>query len=114
MYDDFNPLLLPDLDSAEVIELKDMRFSRFAHIEYVRKKDNTILRVCRPFGDFPFFYIPIKSLESEYVRDLEVLRKNQFQILSMELFRSENPDDDRDNIWTNENCFNNNQKISDE
>lgn len=105
--EDFNPLLLPDLDSAEVIELKDMRFQRFAHIEYLRKADKSLLRVCRPWGDFPFFYIPIDSLEREYARDLDVIKKSQVTKLSMDLFKSENADDDRDNIWTNENCFSN-------
>lgn len=73
---DLNVTLLPDLDAAEVAEIKDMRVKRFAHIEYIRKSDNSLLMLSRPFGDYPVFYIPIKSLESQYEQDLEVIRKS--------------------------------------
>lgn len=102
--EELNLLLLPDLDTAEVIDLKDMRFKVFAHIEYVRKKDNTLLRVCKPFGDFPIFYIPIDSLEREYARDLEVIRKNQ-RTLFPKMDSGIHADEDIDHHWTNENCF---------
>lgn len=101
--DEFTPYLLPDLDSAEVIEAKNFRYKKFAHIEFITKADGSLLRVCRPFGDWPVFYVPIKSLESEYTKDLEIIRKAQKPLFPS--IYDGNPDDYNDNDWTNQNCF---------
>lgn len=102
--DVFNPLLLPDLDTAEVLEAKDMRYKQFAHIEYFRTTDGKYMRVCKPFGDFPVFYVPITSLEAEYLKDLEIIRKHQ-QTFFPNWRETEDANNVIDNDWCNQNCF---------
>lgn len=105
--DEFKPLGLPDLDSPqyEPAEAKDMRFKKFAHIEYVRKSDGSILRVCRPWGPWPIFFIPVKSLENEYQKDLDLINTNQQHYFPG--YSESEGDEQNDNIWTNQNCFSN-------
>lgn len=100
----FNPILLPDLDTAEIIEARDMRYKQFAHIEYFKTTDGTYMRVCKPFGEYPVFYVPITSLEAEYLNDLEIIRKH-LQTYFPGYQETTDPDDIRDNDWMNENCF---------
>ena len=101
-----NPELLPDLNQAEVIEFKNFRFKKFAHIEYVTQADGSILRVCRPFGDWPIFFIPIVSLVNEYSKDIEIIRKSQLPRFPL-IHSNDDPDGEKDNQYCNEQCFSN-------
>lgn len=97
-------MLLPDLDQAEVIEVKNMRFKKYAHIEYVTESDGSILRVCRPFGDYPIFFVPIKSLVNEYSKDLEIIRISQLPKFP-KVHSNDDPDAEKDNDYCNDQCF---------
>lgn len=101
-----NPELLPDLNQAEVIELKNYRFKKFAHIEYVNKPDGSVLRVCRPFGDWPIFLVPITSLVNEYAKDIEIIRQSQLPMFP-KTHSNDHPDEERDNDYCNSQCFSN-------
>lgn len=99
-----NPELLPDLNQAEVIEFKNFRFKKFAHIEYVTKADGSILRVCRPFGDWPIFFVPIVSLVNEYAKDLEIIKQSQAPMFP-KIHSNNHTDEERDNDYCNSQCF---------
>lgn len=96
-----NPELLPDLNQAEVIEFKNFRFKKFAHIEYVTKADGSILRVCRPFGDWPIFFVPIVSLVNEYQKDLDIIKNSQRHLFP-KVHAMDQPDEEKDNQYCNE------------
>ena len=103
--DQFDVTQLPELDQAVVIEMKDLRFKKFAHFEYSgTEKDKNLFRVCRPFGEWPIFYVPIESLVKEYAKDIELIKSKQ-RLMFPGYSEKADPNDERDNDWMNETCF---------
>jgi hypothetical protein len=104
--DELNPLALPDLTQAAPIEIKNMRYKMYAHIEYFTDAAGKIFRVCKPFGEYPVFFLPVDSLNAEYARDLEIIKKDQ-RANWPDYREIDGADENRDNDWMNANCFNN-------
>ena len=74
--EEFDPLVAPDLDTAEAIEVKEMRPKRFAHMDYIRRSDNSLLMLFRPTENSPIYFIPITSLENQYEKDMDAIRRS--------------------------------------
>ncbi len=98
--ENFNPLQLPPLDAATVLPQYQTRFTKFAHIEYMKGKEGQLLRICRPFGNWPIFYVPITSLLAEYQKDMELINNN-ILVQFPKMYDYDCPDDERDSEFSN-------------